>query len=396
MSITTYGIYFISFFLLTISFYAIIKKIDPRRIKMESKAVDIREALGAFFATSPKVCRPFGNGHINDTFFVEADKKYVLQRINTAIFTDPDGLMGNIAAVTEHIRKRSGGEARTLAVLPTLDGKSFFRDSNGLCFRVFEYVEGSVSYDTVGSADDFYRCGEAFGAFQGLLSDFPAGELCEVIRDFHNTPVRYEALMLAAEADVCSRYSQVAGEVEFVRQRKEFCHVLEDAHRAGELPLRVTHNDTKLNNILFDERTGAPICVIDLDTVMPGFSVNDFGDSIRFGASTAAEDEADLSKVSLDLGLFEAYVRGFLKGCEGRLAETEIALLPVGAIMMTLECGMRFLTDYLQGDVYFKTRYPTHNLDRARNQLALVADMEAKLSEMNRIVEVTKEGFVAF
>ena len=355
---------------------------------MSEKTVDTREALNAFFDSTPRICKGFGNGHINGTFLVETDAKFVLQRINTHVFGDPVGLMKNIVLVTEHIRKKSasGKEERTLSVIPTIDGKSFFCDSQGSFWRVFNFIEGSVSYDAVRDIDDFYRCGEAFGAFQGILSDLPAGELCEVIKDFHNTPVRYENLMRAAEADPCSRYSQVAGEVEFVRQRKDFCCALENAHRAGELPLRVTHNDTKLNNILFDERTGEPLCVIDLDTVMPGFSVNDFGDSIRFGASTAAEDERDLTKVSLDLSLFEAYARGFLKGCAGRLTETEVELLPEGALMMTLECGMRFLTDYLMGDVYFKIHYPTHNLDRAKNQFALLSDMEAKLPDMKRII----------
>ena len=355
---------------------------------MNEKTVCINEALSAFFDKMPRSCREFGNGHINGTFLVETDAKFVLQRINTDVFGDPVGLMKNIALVTEHIRKKSasGKEGRMLSVIPTLDGKSFFCDSRGNYWRVFNFIEGSVSYDAIRNSDDFYRCGEAFGAFQGTLSDLPAEKLCEVIKDFHNTPVRYENLMRAVEADACGRCSYVRAEIDFIRQRKEFCHTLENAYKAGKLPLRVTHNDTKLNNILFDEQTGEPLCVIDLDTVMPGFSVNDFGDSIRFGASTAAEDEQDLTKVSLDLSLFEAYAKGFIAGCAGRLTETEAELLPEGALMMTLECGMRFLTDYLMGDVYFKIHYPTHNLDRAKNQLALLSDMEAKLPDMKRII----------
>ena len=225
-----------------------------------------------------------------------------------------------------------------------------------------------------------------FGIFQQQLADYPVHKLHESIVNFHNTPWRYENLMKAVKKDAFGRLAEVTAEVDFAREREAFCKTLELAREAGTLPLRVTHNDTKLNNILFDASTGAPVCVIDLDTVMPGYSVNDFGDSIRFGANTAAEDETDLSKVTLDLELFEAYAKGFLKGCNGSLTDTEVKFLPVGAMMMTLECGMRFLTDYLEGDVYFKTNRPRHNLDRARNQFALVADMERKLDQMNQIV----------
>ena len=220
-----------------------------------------------------------------------------------------------------------------------------------------------------------------------MLADYPAEKLTESIVNFHNTPWRYDNLMKAVEADAVGRLKDVLPEVEFARARKEFCETLERAKNAGALPLRVTHNDTKLNNILFDETTGEPVCVIDLDTIMPGYSVNDFGDSIRFGANTAAEDETDIEKIKLDLDLFRVYAKGFLEGCNGSLTEAEIELLPAGAMMMTLECGMRFLTDHLQGDVYFRIHRENHNLDRARNQFALVADMEKKLPEMKQIVK---------
>ncbi len=339
---------------------------------------------------------PFGSGHINETYLVEAShKKYTLQRINHGVFKEPLKVMENIEKVTSHILKKAveqGEDADrcTLSVIRTDDGEVVFSDPDGYHWRMYTFVDGSVSRDKVESSRDFYVCAEAFGKFQSYLADFPAEELYECIKDFHNTPVRYENLMNAVEADICGRAKSVRSEIEFARARKDFCTILETARADGSLPLRVTHNDTKLNNILFDENDGHAVCVIDLDTVMPGYSVNDFGDSIRFGANTADEDETDLSKVSLDLELFRAYAEGFIKGCGGRLTKTETELLPVGAMMMTLECGMRFLTDYLEGDVYFKTHREGHNLDRARNQLALFADMERKREEMDRIIAEIK------
>ncbi len=352
----------------------------------------INEALLAYFEKTPSSCEPYGSGHINDTFLVVADRRYILQRMNHTIFPDPEKLMRNIEGVTAHICKKARDEGRdpssaSLVVVPTREGNAFFKDSVGSYWRVYEFCEGTVSRDRVESAEDFELCGEGFGKFQRMLSDYPAKTLYESIANFHNTPWRYENLMKAVAKDACGRAASVEAEIRFAMDRKEFCGALERAHSEGSLPLRVTHNDTKLNNILFDIQTGDPAVVIDLDTVMPGYSVTDFGDSIRFGANTAAEDEADLSKVSLDLSLFECYARGFLKGCGGQLTEGELALLPEGAIMMTLECGMRFLTDYLEGDVYFRVHRPNHNLDRCRNQFALVADMEKKLPEMRSIVE---------
>jgi Ser/Thr protein kinase RdoA (MazF antagonist) len=247
-----------------------------------------------------------------------------------------------------------------------------------------------VAREKVECSADFENCGEAFGNFQQLLSDYPADKLHTTIENFHNTPWRFANLLAAEAKDACGRAASVVNELNFAKEREAFCHTLEDAFEAGTLPLRVTHNDTKLNNILFDATSGYPVCVVDLDTVMPGYSVNDFGDSIRFGANTAAEDETDLSKVTLDLELFEAYAKGFLRGCNGSLTEKELELLPIGAIMMTLECGMRFLTDYLDGDVYFKIHRDGHNLDRARCQFALVADMERKLPEMRNIINKLK------
>lgn len=350
----------------------------------------IKEAETAFFGGECGYCEPYGSGHINDTFLAVFDgKRYILQRMNHMIFPRPDLLMENIIGVSSHIRKKAGAdkERASLAVVYTRDNKPFFVDSIGSYWRVYEFCEGTVSRDRVENARDFELCGEGFGAFQGLLSDYPAETLHESIANFHNTEKRYESFIASLERDVCQRATEVEREIRFVKERREFTGLLLREYESGGLPLRVTHNDTKLNNILFDEVTGEPVCVIDLDTVMPGFSVNDFGDSIRFGASTAAEDETDLDKVWLDLGLFESYARGFLKGCGNRLTKRETELLPIGAIMMTFECGMRFLTDYLDGDVYFRTHREKHNLDRARNQFKLVSDMEKKLSEMNAIID---------
>ncbi|MBQ9098887.1 MAG: aminoglycoside phosphotransferase family protein [Clostridia bacterium] len=348
------------------------------------------EALAAFSHIGKAVSSErYGNGHINDTFLIvtESGKRYIFQRVNHTVFPRPDEVMENIVAVTEHIRQRvaaEGGDVArcTLVVVPTDLGDSLYRDSIGSYWRMYEFTEQTVAKERADSIQSFTDCAEAFGRFQGYLSDFDASTLHEAIVNFHNTPVRYENLMRAVEKDPLGRVAQVQQEIAFVKERAEFVHTLAKAEQEGRLPLRVTHNDTKLNNILFDAESDQPVCVIDLDTVMPGYSVNDFGDSIRFGANTAAEDEPDLSKVSLDLELYHAYAKGFLKGCDGKLTDTEIALLPIGARMMTLECGMRFLTDYIEGDTYFRIARPGHNLDRCRCQFALVADMERKAEQM--------------
>ena len=352
----------------------------------------LKEATAAFFETEPSTIEQFGNGHINSTYFAVCNsKKYILQKINTKVFPNTDALMENIWGVTGHIRKKAEAEGKdpvrsTLNFIHTLDGKQYYSDSEGGAWRAYKFVDQALAFESVKCPEDFYNCAIAFGIFQQQLSDYPAEQLHQTIANFHNTPVRYENLMRSVAKNASGRADTVKDEIEFAKAREEFCKVLENAHDAGELPLRVTHNDTKLNNILFDDKTTSPVCVIDLDTVMPGYSVTDFGDSIRFGANTAVEDEKDLSKVSLDLGLFKTYAEGFLKGCNGSLTKKEIELLPIGAIMMTLECGMRFLADYIDGDVYFRTHYPTHNLDRCRCQFALVADMEKKLPEMNAII----------
>ncbi|TGY98264.1 aminoglycoside phosphotransferase family protein [Petralouisia muris] len=335
--------------------------------------------------------RPFGSGHINDTFLVEGEKKAVLQRMNRSIFSSPEEVMENIVGVTEFLKKKiaeNGGDVmrETLTVIPARDGKSYYLDSRGEYWRMYYLIENAISYDRVEREEDFYESALSFGNFQQLLADYPAETLHETIPGFHDTKARYEAFLKAVDEDVCGRAKNAAKEIEFFRARKETACVLGDMLAAAKVPLRVTHNDTKLNNIMIDEDTRKGICVIDLDTVMPGLAVNDFGDAIRFGASTGEEDERDLSKVSCDLRLFRIYTEGFLKGCKGNLTDMEIAMLPMGAKVMTYENGIRFLTDYLKGDVYFKIHREGHNLDRCRTQMKLMADMEEKWEQLKEIV----------
>ena len=338
-------------------------------------------------------CVPYGSGHINDTYRLTygTGKHYILQKMNRSIFTKPVELMENVSGVTAWLKKKiqeNGGdvERETLNLVMTKDGLPYYVDEDGEYWRVYLFIENATCYDMVKDEEDFYQSAVAFGHFQRLLADYPAETLHETIVNFHNTVDRLDKFKTAVEKDICHRAADVEKEIQFVQDRTELAHVLCDMQDQGKLPLRVTHNDTKLNNIMIDNATGKAICVIDLDTVMPGLSVNDFGDSIRFGASTGAEDEKDLTKVSCNLHLYEVYVKGFIEGCGGALTETELDMLPMGAILMTFECGMRFLTDYLEGDHYFKIHREGHNLDRCRTQFKLVKDMEEKLSRMKEIV----------
>ena len=318
--------------------------------------------------------------------------KAILQRMNKEIFTNPEELMENVVGVTSYLRERiaeNGGDPdrETLNLIPAKDGKQYFVDSQGEYWRSYIFITDATSYDQVEKPEDFYESAVAFGNFQRLLADYPAETLHETIKGFHDTRARFQVFKEAVEKDVCGRAADVQKEIDFVLAHEDVANVFGDLQAKGEIPLRVTHNDTKLNNIMIDNITGKGICVIDLDTVMPGLAMNDFGDSIRFGASTAAEDEPDLSKVSCSMELFEIYVKGFLEGCGGRLTEKEVELLPMGAKVMTFECGMRFLTDYLEGDHYFKIHREGHNLDRCRTQFKLVEDMEAKWDTMQEIVK---------
>lgn len=349
--------------------------------------MSIEKAAYAFCMDgTPVKCGPIGNGHINATLRVETDTgaEYVLQKINKHVFTDPVSLMNNVGTITDFIRQRVGDPRLALHFITTTDGKFYHMDEKGEFWRMYDFV-GGFSLDTPESDEDFYQSALAFGRFQQMLSDFPADTLTETIPEFHNTVDRYRQFKQAVQADPVGRLAGVREEVEFLLAREERGTQLHRMRERGELPLRVTHNDTKLNNVLLDKKTRKSLCVLDLDTVMPGLSAYDFGDSIRFGASTAAEDEVDLSKVEMDLHLFEVYTKGFLEAATS-LTQRELEVLPMGAYVMTLEVATRFLKDYLEGDHYFKVDYPDHNLVRARTQMKLVADMEGKMDEMNRIV----------
>ena len=336
-------------------------------------------------------CIPFGNGHINNTFLIDCEKngetyRYILQSVNTNVFKKPEEVMINILKVTSFLREKAENPEDVMTLITSIDNKAFYIDLQKRFWRMLSFVENSICLELPETAEDFYQSAVAFGQFQHQLDDFPVEELYETIPDFHNTPKRFNDLLKAIDENIAGRAADIKEDIQFYLDRKDFCSVLYDANKEGKLPFRVTHNDTKINNVMLDAVTRKPKCVIDLDTIMPGFSVTDFGDSIRFGASTAAEDEKDLDKVWLDLELFETYAKGFLEGCGGLLSTEEIMLMPEGAKMMTLECGMRFLTDYLNGDTYFKTSYSEHNLVRARTHIKLVADMEKHWDEMKDIV----------
>lgn len=342
--------------------------------------------------------RPYGSGHINDTYLLTfenedgGETQIILQRMNKTVFPKPVELMENIMNVTSYLRERiveRGGDPlrETLNVILGADGRAYYVDSEGEYWRSYIFITDAVSYDQVEKPEHFYQSAVAFGNFQQLLAEFPADTLHETIEGFHDTKARFAVFKKAVEEDKMGRAASVQKEIAFVLAREDVADYFGDLQAKGELPLRVTHNDTKLNNIMIDNESGKGICVIDLDTVMPGLVMNDFGDSIRFGASTAAEDEQDLNKVSLNIELFELYAKGFIEGCGGRLTEKEIELMPMGAKVMTFECGMRFLTDYLQGDTYFKIHREHHNLDRCRTQFKLVEDMENKWYTMQKIIK---------
>lgn len=336
---------------------------------------------------------PYGEGHINSTFLVRTtETNYILQRINGDVFAKPEDVMNNIMLVTDYLRKQivaAGGnpDRETLTLIPAKDNKPYYITENGDMFRVYLFVDRTISYQQVETPELFYRIAKSFGRFQNMLKNFPADQLKETILNFHNTVSRYENFKKALAADSENRAKEVQKEIDFVLEREADASIVMNAIQDGSIPLRVTHNDTKLNNILVDDTTGEGLCVIDLDTVMPGSMLFDFGDSIRFGASTAAEDEKDLDKVWMDLELFEQYTKGYLEELRDSITPKEAELLAFSAKLMTLECGTRFLTDYLEGDHYFRTHYPTHNLDRARTQFKLVADMESKMDKMNDIVQ---------
>ncbi len=334
----------------------------------------------------PASCTPYGCGHINRTYLVATagGRCYILQKINHHTFRDVAGLMENIELVTEHLRRKSPDPRSVLTLIRTKDGKSYLEADDGY-WRVFRFVEDSICLQQPESDADFYESAVGFGTFQQLLSDFPAEKLHETIPNFHNTPDRYRAFHETLTRDPMHRAAQVQPEIEFALARQAEMAALQNALDAGELPLRVTHNDTKLNNVLFDAKTRRALCIIDLDTVMPGSALYDYGDSIRFGAATAAEDERELDKMEMSLERFRVFTRGYVRACPG-LTQKELELLPLGAKVMTMECGVRFLTDHIDGDNYFSIHREGQNLDRAHTQFKLVTDMERKWDKMKEIV----------
>lgn len=333
----------------------------------------------------------YGNGHINDTYLISG-KQYIMQRINTNIFKNPDEVMDNIVKITSFLRKKLAAEGgdpdrETMTVIPTTDGKSFYKTPEGNCYRVYKFISNAVSYDVAENSNQLYEAARAFGKFQRLLSDFPAAELHETIPHFHDTYKRFRDLKDAISSDVMHRADGVQKEIEFALGFENDTKLIGNLTESGEIPVRVTHNDTKLNNVMLEAGTDKGLCVIDLDTVMPGSLLFDYGDALRTGAATAAEDEKNLDKMHFDLNLFEAFTKGFLEEMGSSITKKEVELLPFSAKIITFECGIRFLTDYLSGDTYFKTAYPEHNLDRTRTQFKLVSEIEQKTPEMTAIIE---------
>ena len=343
------------------------------------------------------------SGHINDTYVAYFRtssthvRRYLMQRINHKVFREPARLMRNVAAVTEYLREKitaAGGdpERETLTIIPTIEGRSCHRTQQGDWWRAFILIEGAQTYEMAPSLTHVYNAGKAFGKFQRLLGDFPADQLYETIPDFHHTSKRFETFAEALEKDVHNRARFVGAEIDFVQSRAGDTAVLVELLERGQVPQRVTHNDTKFNNVMIDDETGEGICVIDLDTVMPGSSLYDFGDGVRSITNTAAEDERDLSRVRFSLVKFERFSNGFLDATRGSLTPGEVDLLPFSARLMTFEVGMRFLTDYLDGDIYFRTHRQDHNLDRCRTQFRLLRDMEEQSDQIARLVQENWSG----
>ena len=351
--------------------------------------IDLNDVLSKFVIDSK--IENYGNGHINDTYMTET-RSYILQRINTKIFKNPYELMENIDKVTSFLRKKieeEGGnpDRETLTVIKTRDGNNFYQANENDVYRVYKFITETVAIEQCTKPMDLYYAGKGFGKFQRMLADFPVEELHETIVNFHNTPKRVEDLKQAIKEDKMGRAESVKTEIEFALEKAQFASVIVEEMKKGTIPLRVTHNDTKINNVLFDEVTGEAVCVIDLDTVMPGSALYDFGDALRIGASSAAEDETNLDIVHFDKEYFTCFTKGFFEDMKASLTQKEIELLPFSAKLLTYECGIRFLTDYLNGDTYFKIHREHHNIDRARNQFKLVYEIEQMEDELKAIVD---------
>ena len=370
--------------------------------KQDIQPDEIREVISSFGIPEYEWIRRYGNGHINDTYLLERgdgdrglpgqDSRYILQRINRSVFVHPEEVAENVWRITQYLHRavrETGGDPfrEVLTVFPAKDGKPYVRDSNGDVWRLSLFIHGSMSYEIAGTPALFASSGEAFGHFQYLLKDFDLSGLTETIPDFHNTPKRYQRFEEAVRKDMAGRAAGVSKEIEEIRSRSSVCSILTDQIHSGLLRRSVTHNDSKLNNVLFDRETGRPLCVIDLDTVMPGLAAYDFGDSIRFGANHNLEDEPDLDRVEFDFSLYEAYAEGFLKGSGAIFEERELHSLAWGARIITLEQAIRFLTDYLEGDRYYRTDREGQNLDRARVQIKLLRGMEEQFRQMLAVLD---------
>lgn len=338
------------------------------------------------------------SGNINDTYTVHTDgieggRTYLVQRINHNVFLSPEKIISNVCRITDHIRLRMLAEGerdikrRVLKMYHTPEGEYIYRSEDGRYWRVISYITNSCTFNSRPTEKIMHNAGIAFGGFQKNLSDFDVSSLYETIPHFHDTVKRFEDFEKAVEADKAGRADTVKEEIAYLRSMAHYAGFFRDLACQGKIHLRVTHNDTKCNNVMFDAGTGEPLAVIDLDTVMPGYAAYDFGDAVRFAANTAAEDEKDLSLVSLDMNMFTQFASGFVPQLYGNLNDEEIATLPMGALVVTLELASRFLADYLNGDTYFKTAYENHNLVRARCQIHLAKDMEGKMDEMNRIMK---------
>jgi hypothetical protein len=332
-------------------------------------------------------------GHINDSYYIKTNSTdhpgYFLQWINNYIFKDVDGLMNNITAVTQHLAEKLASHPelafKVLEIIPTLQGDKYYLQAEGHFWRLYKFIDNSHGYDVVENTDIAYEGGKAFGIFMSLLADLPADRLSETIPNFHNIEKRLGTFYNSLKANPVDRAKDIPDEIEFVKNRAEQMLAIPALIKSGKLPMRITHNDTKFNNILFDSSDHA-MCIVDLDTVMPGSVLFDFGDAIRTGANTAAEDEKDLSKVDINLPIYEAYTHGFIKSTRNSLTKVEIDNLAFSARFMTFIIGLRFLTDFLDGDPYFRTHYPDHNLVRARVQFRLVEQMELNADKMHDIV----------
>ncbi len=360
---------------------------------------DIKHIIKQFYFTGKYLsASEMTSGNINSTYKLtylqddNTEKQYVLQKINTVVFKNPADLMTNIQLVTNHItaamaRKKEDCDRRILEFLPTKTGGYLYQTENNSCWRAYVYIDGVTAYDSIVDPQHFYEAGRGFGEFQKYLFDFPADKLTATIPDFHNTTKRFYAFVAAVAEDKAGRVSSLEKEIDFFFDRRKMMNKILALSETGVLPERVTHNDTKLNNVLIDNETGKAVCVIDLDTVMPGSILYDYGDAIRYGACTAAEDEPDLAKIDVDMKLFELFTEGFVSEIAHTITDDEIKNLPLGVLVITCELAMRFLTDYINGDEYFKVKYPEHNLVRAHAQMRLLEKFEERYEEMNSFVE---------